>query len=219
MATWRLGSRISSCGAAIVLGTVVFAGVARAEDAPPAPVAAPTRRGGFTVGVGTGLGLASIVGYPNDVKKIGYVGYYTATGAKPATVVEGWIGGAFHDLFAFELGVTNTVLLGTGDYTARSLGVLFRVEAFPLFTLGGHLRDLGVRLDAGVGTGSVSDPLGNKVVDGSFASIVGGGVFYEGFRARKLAHGPFVMGNYLWSDTALRPAIFVGWRSVLYTKP
>ena len=84
---------------------------------------------------------------------------------------------------------------------------------------GGHLRDLGVRFDAGVGTGSVSDRLGTKLVDSSFASIIGGGIFYEGFRARKFAHGPFLMGDYVWADTVRRPAIFLGWRSVLYTGP
>ncbi len=231
MATVLLRSYAGAAVALVTLAALGLPAAARADDAPPAasappaveapPAAAklPSRRGGFTVGFDTGLGLASIVGYPNDVKKIGYARYYTVTGPRSATVLEGWIGGAFHDLFTFELGLTSTVLLGTGADTAKSLGGLFRVEAFPLFALGGRLRDLGVRFDAGVGTGSVTDPHGNKLVDGAFASIIGGGIFYEGFRARKLAHGPFLMGNYLWSDTALRPAIFVGWRSALYTKP
>jgi hypothetical protein len=217
----------SSAGV-LALGMMVLAANAQADDtlAPPrddsAAVAAakvPRRRGGFTFGIDAGLGLASIAGYPNDVKEIGYARYYRATGVRSSTVLEGWIGGAFSDLFTFELGLTNSVLLGTGGDTSKSFGGIFRIEAFPLFTFGGHLRDLGVRFDAGVGSGSVSDRLGTKLVDSSFASIFGGGIFYEGFRARKFAHGPFLMGNYLWSDTALRPGIFIGWRSVLYTKP
>src|SRR5436309_3173586 len=52
-----------------------------ASSAPlPAWETAPaSRRSGFTAGIALGFGLASIVGYPNDAKKIGFQRYYTAT--------------------------------------------------------------------------------------------------------------------------------------------
>jgi hypothetical protein len=169
-------------------------------------------------GLDAGVGIASIVGYPNDETKIGYAPFYTATGARPAGLLEAWIGAAITEWFNFGLGFTSSLLFAIGDDRARNLGGLFRVEAFPLFPLGGRWRDLGVRLDAGLGTGTVTDPMGTRLVDSSSASIIGGGVFWEGLRAWKTAHGPMLIGNYLWSDTARRPAIFLGWRSVLYTK-
>jgi hypothetical protein len=195
--------------------------------APAAPAAPPTtppdvpatRRSGFTVGLMAGVGLASIVGYPNDVTEIGYAGYYTATGARPGTHAGLWIGGALTDWFTFGLGFQGGQLFATGQNKAKSQAGAFHIEVFPLFALGGHLRDLGVMLDAGFGTASVTDPTGNKLVDSSAASLIGAGVFYEGIRLWKIGMGPFLLGNYIFSDTALRPGIFAGWRAALYTGP
>jgi hypothetical protein len=106
-----------------------------------------------------------------------------------------------------------------GSSKASAFGVVAHVEAFPLFSLGGALRDLGVLVDAGLGTASVTDGSGNKVVDGAATSMFGGGFFYEGLRAWKTAHGPFVRADYVWSDTASHPAFFIGWRSELYARP
>jgi hypothetical protein len=201
-----------------VLGSARSTDAAAVGDTPKTP--APTsRRGGFTVGADLGAGVASIVGYPNDVKKIGYIGYYTVTGVRPSVLGELWLGGAFTDWFTFSIGATASPVLATGENRAQSFGGMFHIEVFPLFLLGGHLRDLGVRLDAGLGMATVRDASGVRLVDSTLASMIGGGVFYEGLRLGKTAHGPFLMGNYLWSETALRPAIFLGWRSVLYTKP
>jgi hypothetical protein len=171
------------------------------------------------VGIDVGFGVGSIVGYPNDEKKIGFLSAYTVTGARPTTLGELWIGGALTDYVNFGIGLSSSMLLATGDNKAKNMGGMFRIEAFPLFPLGGPLRDLGVRFDAGLGSGSVTDPSGALLVDSSLASMIGGGVFWEGLRAWKTAHGPMLFGNYLWSDTARRPAIFLGWRSVLYTGP
>jgi hypothetical protein len=209
-----LAQRLSGCA----LAALLVPGVALAEDAPAEPPK-PTRRGGFVVGVAAGAGLASIVGYPNDLQKEGYAGYYTATGARPSSLLQLWIGGAFADWFTLGVGFTAGSLFATGSDTARSGAGLFHVEAFPLFSLGGHLRDLGVMLDAGFGTATVADAMSNKLVDSSAASLIGGGVFYEAFRTWKIRQGPFLMGNYVWSDTALRPGIFAGWRASLYVKP
>jgi hypothetical protein len=203
---------------------------AAAEDPKPAPAAArppppaweiapATRRSGFTAGIALGFGLSSIVGYPNDAKKIGLQRYYTATGARPTPIGQTWIGGALTDWFTFGIGVIGSKLL-TGD-KANTNGFSFHVEAFPLFWMGGRLRDLGVTLDAGSGTSNVtSGPSDeNKLVQSSAASLIGGGVFYEGFRFWRVATGPFLVGNYMWSDTVRRPGIFLGWRAALYTGP
>jgi len=187
------------------------------EGASPPPQ--PPRRGGVVVGLAAGLGVASIVGYPNDLRKEGYASWYTATGVRPSALGELWIGNAFSDWFVFGLGFTGSPLFATGSDKARSFGGLFHIEAFPLYRLGGHLRDLGIMLDAGIGTATVTDAMSNKVVDGSAAALLGGGVFYEVVRTWKIGQGPFLMGNYVWSDTALRPAIYAGWRMSLYTKP
>jgi hypothetical protein len=206
----------------------LLSGVAAAEDPPrPEPAVPPdpaawqnaptTRRGGFVVGGALGFGVASIAGFPNDVKKIGYAPYYTATGVRPTFTPELWIGGALTDWITFGIGVTLSGIYGHDKDT--SIAGMFHIEVFPLFYVSEKLRDLGVMLDAGTGTASVTDASGTELVDGSAASLVGGGVFWEPLVVAKIRGGPFLMGNYMWSDTARRPALFAGWRMSLYTKP
>lgn len=210
--------RKSPVALAVALAALLSSPSARAD--PPDPAGGPSiRRDGFTFGLDLGLGLASIAGYPNDVNKIGFAGYYSATGARPTALIEGWLGGTLIDWLTVAVGVKSSTLFATGSDKAKTIGVVLHVETFPLLSLGGHLRDLGVRLDAGLGTANVADPTGYKLVDGGLTSTIGAGVFYEGIRAWKTAHGPFVMGDYFFSDTARRPAIFFGWRSVFYAHP
>src|SRR4051794_10450520 len=110
--------------AAVALASLIPARLARADEPPPpapkkdevakaATAAAEgppkqtykaTRRGGFMVGVDLGFGVGSIVGYPNDVKKIGFASAYTVTGARPASLGEAWIGAALTDWINFGLG-------------------------------------------------------------------------------------------------------------------
>ncbi len=219
----------SSC-AAVALVALLRAPAARADDILPAPAAADpaaasaapppsVRRGGFSAGVMVGAGAASIVGYPNDVTKIGYQSWYTATGARPATMAHAWIGAAVTDWISVGLGATYNRLFATGGDTATSMGGVFRIEAFPLFPLGDQLRDLGVVFEAGPYLAGVKDASGTAIVDSALASLVGGAVFYEGIRTWKIAQGPYLAGDYLWSDTARRPAIFAGWRVSFYSRP
>jgi hypothetical protein len=218
-------------GAAVALAALLAAQPARADD-PPKPasnddLAAPdpkawetapaTRRSGFVIGTALGFGAASIVGFPADVKKIGYAPYYTVTGARPAPVVELWLGGALADWVNFGLGFTMSPVLSTGDNKARSAAGMFHVELFPLFYVSEALRDLGVMIDAGTGVATVTSPKDEKLVDSSAASLIGGGVFWEPLKFWHFRGGPFLMGNYMWSDTARRPGIFAGWRMSFYS--
>lgn len=179
------------------------------------------RRSGFTVGTSLGVGLASIVGFPNDAKKINRARYYTVTGVSPGDLGSLWIGGALADWFTFGLGFTGGSLWAIGDNEANAGGFLFHLEGFPVFPLGGHLRDLGVMLDTGIGVATVRKQSApdDKLVDGTGCSLVGGGVFYEAVRLWKVNLGPFLAGNYLWSATVRRPGIFLGLRTSLYTGP
>jgi hypothetical protein len=213
------------CALAAALGALLATRAARADDASSGvggasePPPKPTRRAVFTFGLDSGIGVASIVGYPNDVTKVGFERWYTTTGARPAGVLEAWVGVPVTDYLTLSLGFKGSRLVADLGQRATSYGGMFHIEAFPLFPLGGPWRSLGVRLDVGLGTAFVADSFGNKVVDGGSTSILGGGIFYEGFRGKKTAFGPFLMGDYIWSDTARRPAIFLGWRAAFYARP
>lgn len=224
-------------GSAVALAALLAARASSADlgpppapPAPPAPAAEPapadpsawekapaTRRSGFAMGVALGFGVGSVVGFPADVKKVGYAPYYTVTGVRPAPIAEAWVGGALADWINVGIGLTGTVFLATGDNTAKSLAGVFHIEAFPLFYVSDALRDLGVMFDAGAGRALITSPADKNLVDSSAASLVGGGVFYEPLKLWRIRGGPFLMGNYMWSGTARRPAIFAGWRMSLYS--
>ena len=200
-----------------------------AAATPPAasPIAADEekhkaeRRGGFMVGLSLGVGVAGVSGYPADPKKLNLPMYLTETGARPSGSAALWIGTPFTDWFAFGVGATVGGLLPTENTYATAIGILFRLEGFPLYTLGGRLRELGLMLNTGVGFAGVVPKASpdNKLIDGIGCSMIGGGVFYDGFRVKRLSGGPFIAGEYYWSDFIQRPAVFVGWRAALYTKP
>lgn len=235
MATWSRFIALSfACATALT-------GVARAEDkAKPANVAKvaaleepkpqtpdrswekakATRRSGFLVGLTIGAGVTSIAGYPNDAKLIGKASAYTETGARPGGMGLLWLGGAITDYLNFGVGFGGGQLFfpGAGD-KAQSFSLSFRAEVFPLFPLGGKLRDLGIFFEGGTGPVSVADKDDKKLVDGALCSYFGGGAFYEAFRLWRFAMGPVLAGNYMWSSTARRPGLFIGFRTVLYTGP
>jgi hypothetical protein len=198
-----------------------------AEEEPRAPDAdepawqrePAVRRSGFTAGLAGGLALGSAAGFPNDVKKLGYARYYTETGVGAGTGGMIWIGAALTDWLTFGLAVGGGTL-SAGDTAISTAGFLFHVEAFPLFSLGGLWREVGVIADTGLG-GSVTTPSGSdeKLIDGGAVSRVGGGVFYEGFRLWKISTGPFLYGDYTWSATVRQPGALLGWRTVIYVGP
>jgi hypothetical protein len=204
-----------------------------AGDPPATPVAAPdasgkespawdtaraTYRSGFVVGIALGTGVTAFSGYPNDSRKIGLASHYTETGASIGGTFALWFGGALSDWFTFGVGFTGGSMSLLTDQKAASGGLIFRVDAYPLFPMGKRWRDVGVIFEAGTGSATVTPKDSEKkLIDSGSASLIGGGPFYEGFKLWKLKGGPFVQGSYIWSDSVRRPALFFGWRTSLYT--
>ena len=189
-----------------------------AKEKPDWETARATHRSGFVVGLSLGSGIAAFSGYPNDSRKIGLASHYTETGASVGGTFSLWIGGALSDWFTFGVGFTGGSMPLLSDQKAASGGLIFHIEAYPLFPMGKRWRDLGVMFDAGTGSATVT-PMDSekKLIDSGSASLISGGPFYEGFKLWKLKGGPFVQGSYMWSDSVRRPAVFFGWRTSLYT--
>jgi len=98
-------------------------------------------------------------------------------------------------------------------------GIFFPAERFPLFSLGGALRDMGVGLEAGTGGATTVDDDEEVLIDGGGAAYVSATVFWEGLELWRIRSGPFVGVHYMWSDTVRRPMGLVGFRTTLYTGP
>ncbi len=205
-------------GAALVLALSLSAGVAgAAEDTWDGGYSIKaTRRSGFAASLQLGYGAARLVGYPNESSKIDNSAFKSTTGTALSSTYTLWLGGALRDWFVFGLGLSG---IGASKGKIKGGGAAFiaHVETFPLWSLGGKLRDLSAY--GNFGAGGLTLEGGREDADGGFMSVVGGGVSYELFRTGYFAFGPFVEGTYMFSRSAEAGGMYAGIRSTFYGGP
>ncbi|MCC6667727.1 MAG: hypothetical protein IT375_28535 [Polyangiaceae bacterium] len=175
------------------------------------------RRSDFTAGVSFGLFTGAAYGYPNKAGKIDDDRYVADTGVGFGTAQTLWLGGALRDWFTFAIGYTS-LGYSANDLDAEGFGVLFRVEAFPLWSQGGVWRDAGVYTDFGIG-GMKLKSGGDTEADGGALSIIGLGAFWEPVRFSIFSFGPNIEYVHAYSRTLHLSSATVGARLVLYTRP
>jgi hypothetical protein len=176
------------------------------------------RRSGFSVGLGAGLGVGSFTGYPNEVAKIDNPEYRSSTGLAPASGYSIWLGGALRDWLTVGVGLFTSG--GGKDDTVGGGGAFgMHIESFPLYALGGTLRDLGLVTEFGAGGGALQED-GDETANGGNMSFIGLGAFWEPLRFWHMSHGPIIMYKTMFSDTMNGNAAFAGWRVAFYwTQP
>jgi len=174
------------------------------------------RRSGFVASVGLGFGVGAAQGYPNEVSKIDDPQYESSTGSGFSSMNSIWIGGALRDWFTFGLGIAG-MGLKVDELEAVASGFIFHVEAFPLYSLGGKLRDLAFYTDFGAGGLTIEG--GPEKADGGFISYIGAGSSFELFRFGHFALGPTLGGIYAYSQSAQAGGVFAGFRGSFYGGP
>jgi hypothetical protein len=175
------------------------------------------RRSDFTLGASVGLGVGTSLGYPNVVGQIDNPAYETNTGFGVGGGGTLWLGGALRDWFSFLIGF-HTVQLKKDDLEFSASGAVFRLEAFPLFSQGGSLRDLGLSANFGLGTASIDEGSAERS-DGGALSIVGLGVFHESLRLGGLNLGPALEYTHYFSQTLTAHTVVGGLRVAFYSGP
>lgn len=192
---------------------LVWAGLAHearaAEDAPVAEPAA-TRRLGLTIGVASGLSIASASGYPNDVTKIDLPQFEASTGAGASVSGALWFGTTLADWLTVALGYQGTNFRGNG-LEASGGSIHIRIETFPLFFKGGPWQDAGLSLFAGTGFIDVKRER-ETVAEGEGTSLVGLGIFFEPFRFWQFSTGPDVTYAHQFSRSLTAHSLVIGWR-------
>ncbi|MFO0564135.1 MAG: hypothetical protein U0263_00655 [Polyangiaceae bacterium] len=175
------------------------------------------RRSDFTAGLSVGVFAASAYGYPNEASKIDNDRYVADTGVGIGQAQTLWLGGALRDWFTFAVGYW-AAGYSANDLDTAAFGVIFRVETFPLWSVGGTWRDLGVYTNFGIG-GTTLKAGDEKRADGGALSIVGLGGFWEPVRFGIFSFGPNIEYTHLFSRTLKLNATTLGARLVLYTGP
>jgi hypothetical protein len=190
------------------------------KDDPKAWETAPaTHRGGFAIGLMFSGGVGASNGYPADAKKVGRYDYYTESGLGFAGAPGLWLGGALADWLTFGVGGGFSTILN-GETRSPAPFMFFHVDTYPLFWLGGQWRNLGLMGDFGLGFPTTLDTETEEtLIDGTGASMIQGGVFWEGIQPWKLKMGPYLAAHYMFSDTIRRPTALLGFRISLYTAP
>ncbi|HEV8245485.1 MAG TPA: hypothetical protein VGP93_06945 [Polyangiaceae bacterium] len=175
------------------------------------------RRSDVVLGAAGGLLLGTALAYPNEVDKLDDPKYAVDTGFGAGSEYALWLGVALKDWFVFGVGGFSAKLGGSAA-SASGGGLLFHVESFPLYGLGGSARDLALYAEFGAGSLTVSSK-GKQDGEGGLVSIAGLGSSYELWRLGHFAFGPNVSYTHVWSQTSNTDFVEVGLRAVFYGGP
>ncbi len=168
------------------------------------------RRSGFAIGADIGLGLGNANGYPNDAVKLNDPRYEADTGFAAGGIGRAWLGGTIRDWFSFGLGYEMLSMKGNGT-TASGRAFILRPELYPLWSLGGAYRDLGVYANFGLGWLTASKA-SHQVADGGSLGVAGFGLFHESIRVYHLGIGPTVGCELYFSETMTATVAQLGLR-------
>jgi len=183
------------------------AGPAPPEDvAPPPQVDKPQeRRSGVALGLTFGVGLASSAGYPNNSTFIGDSDYYSASGLMTGTGGGLFIMGALSDYLNFGFSFSSATFANKDWHSTGEEGG-FRLEVFPLYSLGRAFRDFGAFTQLGIGATNLVYKGKPGVSSDGVESFVSAGVFYEFWLFRGLG-GHFALGPSLEYDAVITEPI------------
>jgi hypothetical protein len=174
----------------------------------------PERRYGFAFGLGYGAGYGSALGYPNKLGEIDNPEFEQSVGGV-AFANSIWLGGTLRDWFTFGLGLSSRVAQ-QGDLMAQNGAFVLHMEGFPLWSLGGQWRDVGIYGETGVGGAVIVDKDQNIVADGGSMSVLGLGAFYEPWQLWHFSFGPGVAYHHEYSQSLSSHVVSLGIRSVFY---
>lgn len=225
----------------VLIASAFFASTASAETVSTTPLEAPaeisaapparddstswetapaTRRSGFTLGTAFGLMGGASRGYPNKLAQIGNPAHRASTeGLGGGGFI--WLGGALTDWFTFGIGGGGGNF-GNANFQWSGGAFLFRLETFPLFSLGEGWRDVGLSFDFGTGPGTIIRKSDNEEVSGGgVLSLAGLGVFWEPWRIAggHLTAGPALSFMHGFSEWQTMSFGMLGLRGAFYGGP
>lgn len=182
-----------------------------------APIAT-TRRHGFTAGVSLAPAVVWAHGTPTAYAQRSSA-YEVQLGPTIVPSVSAHLGYALSDEVSFTL-AGEPALYARGDRTITGASLAFRVELWPLGSLGGVFRDLGVVLRAGIGSARVKDARTSATLASSGGySLVGLDLIWDAAGFHGLALGPTLGLTHRSSETWTETDLQLGLRIAFYGGP
>jgi hypothetical protein len=178
------------------------------------------RRGGFATATTIAYGLGEYQGYPLEVAALNDPSQKRSTGATLTSSLSVWFGGSPRDWITTGLGLS-LMSGGLGETIGNATGILFHLEGFPLYSLGGTYRNLGLGFDGGLGVGLLFDKDDTErqepVAESGSLSTLGFSAFWEPITFWRMSMGPAVTYTHAFSQTMVINQITLGFRTALYS--
>lgn len=179
---------------------------------------APERRGGFAMALTTGYGAGVHRGYELSIDALNDPNGQKTTGVTVATNTSLWFGGAIRDWITTGVGISLTSAPFT-DPIGGGGAFIFHVEGFPLYSLGGQFRNLGLGLTGGIGVASLldkDDPKGDPVAESGALSTLHLTAFWEPWTPWHFSMGPALVYTRGFSQTMNIDQVTLNFRAALY---
>lgn len=177
------------------------------------------RRDGVMASLQADYGFAAVEGYPNKLGQIGdpaYRSYIGGLGGNISLV----LGGAIRDWLTAGLLLRGASVQGEQNIIGTMSGIGLQMQGFPLWTMGGFGRNLGVTGEFGVGIGSILDITDQKdpdiLADGGGMSHLGIGLSYEVFKFWLFSAGPVVNYTHQFSESMSSHLVSAGMKLTFY---
>ncbi len=180
---------------------------------------ATERRGGFAMGSNLGFGMGSYSGYELTIEALNDPNQRQSTGAGFASFQSLWLGGSPRDWLTLGLGGVGIATSGS-DVIGTGGAFFAHVEGYPLYSLGGGYRDLGVGFSGGIGGLRLADAdtkdFEEPLADSGALSMLSISVFWEPLRWWHFSFGPSLDYAHGFSPTMDAHQLTLSFRTSLY---
>jgi hypothetical protein len=177
------------------------------------------RRSDFAMGLLVGGAAGNVLGYPNELLKIGDPKYEANTGFGVGPSGGLWLGGALRDWLVLGIGLSIGTVGGNG-YSSSGQAFIFHIETYPLFGQGKIWQDLGLLAEFGAGGRNIVKGATTTAAEGGLMSLATFGVVYEPIRlGAHLSAGPLVEFTYQGSQSVTAAFATIGFRASFYGGP
>lgn len=171
------------------------------------------------MGLTSGFGAGAYSGYELSVDALNDPDQRQSTGGTMATFTSLWLGGSPRDWLTLGIGVLSVSAQGP-DVFGGGGALVAHVEGYPLYSLGGTYRDLGLGFSGGLGMINLVDneerDFEDPLASSGSLSTLSFDAFWEPWRVWHFSFGPALNYTHGFSQTMIINQVTLAFRASLY---